>query len=175
MTPQRRMILVRRLKWGVYAFTAAAVLYLAWSYDFDRIPEGYAHLTPQKMPPGTVVVTTDWDDDLATGVGTVLVYQPVPDREELAYGVVAGVPGETIRFGDRSRGEPAAWVGGRAENLILPADHRIPAGVIPAGHYLVLNGDRALTSGTTHPDSRLLGLVPESRFRKKVLTALWFL
>jgi hypothetical protein len=158
-----------------YLLAILGVGYMVWAYDLETIPEDFPHLAPQKMPGGTKVVTTKLRDSVPLGLGSVVIYRGGEEGEAICYGVIAGMPGEEIEFGNVDRGEVALEVGGRPEPVDLPPGHRLRAEEIPADHFLVLLGDRLYVTTTQFPDSRRLGLIPRNRILKKILVPLAFL
>ena len=88
--------------------------------------------------------------------------------------MVAGLPGETVIVERTATKRPRLIIGDRVESLEIPPGGELRSGVIPAGAYLLLNGDRNLVSGAQHPDSRKFGFIAGDRLEKKVVTPLYF-
>lgn len=164
--------LLGRIRKFIYLGVLVGVAWFFWRYDFMTIPENYNHLSPQFMPAGSTVVAIDYDEEVQIGVGSVLFYEPPGYKGTHAFGVVAGLPGETLMLFQDQPGQGKLQIEDRSELLVLPQDHKIKSGVIPKDHYLILNGDRHLDSGIGAPDCRVFGLVPRANLRSKIITSL---
>ncbi len=169
---QKTKLIVKRVRRVVYLGVVIGLIWFFLRYDFRSIPENYNHLAPQHMPAGATVVMIDCDQDVVLGIGTVLLYEPPGHPGKQTFGVVAGLPGETILLIEEKPGKGRLQVGDRKEILLLPKKHKIHSGVIPDGQFLILNGDRHLSTGVGAPDSRVFGLVPRKNLQSKIITSL---
>lgn len=169
---QKTQLLVARIRKAVYLGVLLGLAWFFWRYDFQTIPADYNHLAPQHMPAGATVVLVDYSEDAPLGVGSVLLFEPPGYPGTHSFGVVAGLPGETVLLVEERPGEGHLDVNGRKEILVLPADHKLFSGVIPDDHFLILNGDRHLNSGQGAPDSRVFGLVPRKNLISKLIASL---
>lgn len=164
----------RRLRRFIYLGTLVGVVFLFVSYDVVRIPDDYPHLLPQQMGPGTRVVLTECDEDTKLGLDSVVVYEPVGFPGKRCWGVIAGVPGEMISVMLEDGGVARVKLGDRTEVLLAPDDWKLSSGVIPAGQFVVLTGDRHLRVPCAFPDSRRLGPIARERIAAKVVVQLSF-
>ncbi|MEE9392234.1 MAG: hypothetical protein V3W41_06990 [Planctomycetota bacterium] len=178
-TKGRTFSKIRRIKktvrYVVYTLVILGITFLLWRYDLESIPQGYGHLEPQSMPAGTRVVSISCDANTPLGIGSVIRYAPPSGGGAMTYGVIAGLAGDIVSFADKNSSAAAMQVAGRPEEIGLPPGHKIPAGAIPDGYFLVLLGDRHLRSGASHPDSRQLGLISIDWIKAKIISSLYFL
>lgn len=165
---RRVRVIQRRVRWFVIAAIVVGAALFTYRYDFDKIPENYHHLVQQNIRAGERIVLVRFDEDTVIGPEAVVLYSPPGHDEHRCFGAVAGMPGEVVRI-ERVEGRGAKLhVGERRELLKLPEGHRLAEGPIPAGHLLLLNGDRSLGRDAVHPDSRFFGLIPFDRIESKV-------
>lgn len=172
---QKRILgFVRRLVWigvlGGFAF-------FALKYDLVEIPVDYEELAPQHMRGGATVVAEKFDPALAR-VGNVVRYEPPEYDGKSCFGVIVGVAGDMVELVETRPGAgsltvtPLAGGEARSEQLPLPTGHKLRSGVVPAGHVLVLNGDRAIVAEVGSPDSRKFGYIPVERVSQRLIIAL---
>jgi hypothetical protein len=169
---ERTVKLVARIRKFVYLGVLVGIAWFCIRYNVSTIPEDYNHLAPQHMPAGATVVTIDYDNDVHLGIGSVVFFEAPGHKGEHAFGVVAGLPGETLMLLQEKPGEGQLQVEDRREILVLPLKHKLRSGVIPDDQFLILNGDRHLDSGVGAPDCRVFGLVPRENLRSKIITSL---
>ena len=169
---QKTQDIVKRVRKVVYLGVLVGLAWFFWRYDFQSIPENYNHLAPQHMPAGATVVMVDYDEDTTLGIGSILLYEPPGHPGSHAFGVVAGMPGETILLIEEKPGRGRLQVEDRKEVLLLPKNHKLRSGVIPDGQFLILNGDRHLATGVGAPDSRVFGLIEAKYLKSKLIASL---
>ena len=167
---------LRYLRFACYVLVLIPIAHFSIKYDIDEIPAGYDKLTTQKMPPGTKIVLTDCNDDTVIGLGTVVLYRPPgSDSDQMLFGVVSAMPGETIEYQEFEDNVAVIKFGDREVEMPIPGTLRLLPGTVPENHYVLINGDRLLGPENRHPDSRVLGPIDRSRFVKKVVVPLTFL
>lgn len=182
------MTLVRRIRpWCFRIGLTAAVIglaILARRYDIERLSDE-VHSLDGLVRRGAVLVFAMVDETTALGDGTLVEAEvPAPggvpgivegQRYRVLSRIAAG-PGQRIAFGAAAGGRFELLVDGRHTwSTFLPAwqegvdpGRRLKEGVIPAGHYLLLDPAANLDGF----DSRRLGLLPRERLVRKILSHL---
>ncbi len=173
-TESRTGRITRLARRVIYLFVLIGVMVFFLRYDIVTIPDDYTHLSTQRMSPGTHVVLTECDSDTVIGIGSVVIYEPPRHPDKRCWGVIAGLPGETITVQTRDDGMAILVLGDREELLLRTQGWELSSGVIPDGHFIILAGDRHLRVPSTFPDSRQLGPIARDQIQSKVVAPLSF-